>query len=171
MTVPALVAALPAAALPEQLAIVEAIPRLDSSTARPALLPLLDAADANLRLASARALAASADAGFAKQLLAELSAAAHPDRGATIVALGGSLAHLMRSSTLDAELRTEATDVGALAALSGDPDEAVEHLRALEALRELHDQRAVAFAIAQAFALAFSATARSRRGRARRFSA
>jgi HEAT repeat protein len=140
--VPALVAALPSAALPEQLAIVEAIARLDSGAARPALLPLLDAADANLRLVSARALAASADAGFAKQLLAELSADSHPDRGATIVALGGSLAHLLRNSTLDAELRTQAVSV--LAALSGDSDEAVG-LRALEALRELHDQRAVTF--------------------------
>jgi HEAT repeat protein len=140
--VPALVAALPSAALPEQLAIVEAIARLDSGTARAALLPLLDATDASLRLVSARALAASADAGLAKQLLAELSADTHPDRGATIVALGGSLARLMRDSTLDAELRTQAVSV--LAALSGDSDEAVG-LRALEALRELHDQRAVTF--------------------------
>jgi HEAT repeat protein len=140
---PALIAALPSAAAPEELAIVEAIGRLDTAgTARAALLPLLDAGDANVRLASARALAAGADAALAKQLLAELGADAHADRGATIAALGGSLAHLLRNATLDAELRTQA--VSELAALSGDADEAVG-LRALEALRELHDQRAVAF--------------------------
>jgi HEAT repeat protein len=138
---PALVAALPSAELPEQLAIVDALGRLDSGDARAALLPLLHASDERLRLAAARALATGADAALAQQLLATLRGAEQIDRSAVVVALGGSLAQLAHRSQLEPELRAQA--VAQLAALSADPDEALS-LRALDALRELHDQRAVA---------------------------
>ena len=138
---PALAEALPTASEHEQLAIVEAIGQLQSEQARAVLWPLLDAPKAGLRLAAARALANDATPALARALLAALHAGTMQDRQALLTALGSSLAELARRSQLDGALRSEVLPV--LASLIEDSDDSLA-IRALDALRNLHDQPSLA---------------------------
>jgi HEAT repeat protein len=138
---PALAALLPNASSHEKLAIVEAIGQLPAAGARDVLWPVLDAAQPELRLTAARALAGSATPALVRELLVAIRDATAHDRQALVLAIGSSLAELARRSELDNGLRAEVLPV--LASLTESSDDALS-VRALDALRSLHDQRSMA---------------------------